>query len=101
MTGEETGKVQEETALLFKGLGREQAKLFNALLDRAPLKEIGRAFDDLASLTGMILQAILTRRRPMSSKGAQKELERILDLFNRAAVAGRKVLLAAVRYARE
>jgi hypothetical protein len=101
MTEEKTELAREEAALLFRGLGREQAKLFKTLLEKAPLKEIGRAFDDMASLMGMILLAVLMSRRPTSSKKASGELDRIIEMFDQAALAGRKVLLAAVRYVRK
>ena len=94
-------QAREKAALLFHGLGKEQAKLFKALLEKTPLKEIGRAFDDMASLMGMILLAILMSRRPTSSKKVSGELDRIIEMFDQAALAGRKVLLAAVRYVRK
>ena len=101
MTEERIELTQEEAGLLFRGLGREQARLFNALLEKAPLKEIGRAFDKLTALMGTILVAALISRRPTSSKKVSRELDRIVDLFDQAAAAGRKVLLAAVRYVRK
>lgn len=101
MTEEKTERVPEEAALLFRGLGIEQAKLFKALLEKASLREIGRAFDEMTSLMGMILLAVLMSRRPTSSKKASGELDGIIEMFDQAASAGRKVLLAAVRYVRK
>lgn len=101
MTPEETAWTQKEARLLFLALGREQARLFKALLEKAPLREISRAFDDMASTMGMILLAVLTKRHPLSSKKEEKEVGRILEMFNQAALAGRKVLLAAVRSLRK
>lgn len=77
-------------------MSEEQLKLFDALLRRASLAEIGRGFDGIATVLRVILTTFLTSWRPEPLD----EVERIGRMFDRAASAGRKVLLASVRHVR-
>jgi hypothetical protein len=96
MTEEKTKQLRREVLLLLTQMSDEQLKLVDALLRRASLKAIGGAFDGVAAVLRMILTTFLTSCRPEPLD----EVERIGRMFDRAASAGRKVLLAAVRHVR-
>lgn len=96
MTQEETEQLRQEVVRLLKQMAEEELKLFDALLRRASLAEIGRAFDGMAAVLRVILTTFLTSWRPEPLE----EVERISGMFDRAASVGRKVLLASVRHVR-
>lgn len=97
MTEENADRFRGEFTPLFAHLSEAQYKLIAALLGPGKsLAEIGRAFDGVASAVRPILTQFLMSRRPEPLE----EMERISGMFDRAASAGRKVLLASVRHVR-
>ena len=97
MTEEKAERFQRDVAPLFAHLSEAQEKLIHALLGPGNSQaEIGRAFDGVASAIRPLLIQFLMTRRPEPLE----EVERISVMFDRAASAGRKVLLASVRHVR-
>lgn len=97
MTEKTAEQFRQDCAPLFARLSQAQEKLIDALLGPGKsVAEIGRAFDDVASAIRPILTQLLMIRRPEPLE----EVGRISGMFDRAAAAGRKMLLASVRHVR-